>query len=70
MIRYDHTPTATTVYCECGWVELTITREGAWSVAADHERRVHPHRHQVRGAAQMRELRRNGRRDVGPDEDD
>lgn len=57
-IRYDHTPGVHTAYCDCGWIDLSLTREGAWSIAADHERRVHPHRHQVRDAAAKREARR------------
>ena len=57
-IRYDHTAYAHTVYCDCGWQDLSLTREGAWRIAADHETRVHPHRRQVRDAERIRETRR------------
>ena len=57
-IRYDRTPFAITAYCDCGWQDLSLTQEGAWMIAADHESRVHPHRRQVRDAARIRETRR------------
>ena len=57
-IRYDRTQFAVTVYCDCGWQDLSLTQESAWRIAADHEERVHPHRRQVREAARMRETRR------------
>ena len=70
-IRYDRTPYAITAYCDCGWTDLSLTQEGAWHVAADHEARVHPHRYQVRDAARIRETRREQRsNDVRNREDD
>jgi hypothetical protein len=56
-IRYDHTPDIHTAYCDCGWIDLSLTREGAWRIALEHESRVHPHRQQVREAAKKREQR-------------
>jgi hypothetical protein len=63
-VRYDITPAATTAYCDCGWRELRLTREGAWSAALEHETNVHPDRRGVREAARVRESRRH---DLGND---
>jgi hypothetical protein len=42
VIHYDRTKFAVLVWCDCGWRELMITRDGARQSAADHERNVHP----------------------------
>lgn len=57
-IRYDRSRFAVVVVCsDCGWQDLGVTQQAAWSLAADHERRAHPDQRQVRKAAWMREHR-------------
>lgn len=57
-IRYDRSRWAVVVVCDdCGWQDLGITQQAAWSLAADHEARVHPEQRQVREAARMRATR-------------
>lgn len=71
-IRYDVTPAAATVYCECGWRELTLHgRDRAQQLAAEHERRVHPGDRNVRDAARIQQTRRRlqGSSDVRTGED-
>lgn len=41
-IHYDTTPAAVTAWCECGWVELSLTPAGARRAAAEHQQQVHP----------------------------
>jgi hypothetical protein len=54
-IRYDRTSWSHVVVCtDCGWQDLGVSKEAAWSLAADHEARVHPTDHRVRNAAAKR----------------
>lgn len=54
-IKYDRSRWAVVVVCtDCGWQDLGVTQEAAWSLAADHERRAHPDQRGVREAARMR----------------
>lgn len=53
-IRYDRSRFAIVVVCSCGWQDLGITQEAAWSLAADHERRAHPDDRHAREAARQR----------------
>jgi hypothetical protein len=50
-VHFDHSAISSVVYCDCGWRELTLTREGARRLAMAHEAGVHPGRRQVRDAA-------------------
>jgi hypothetical protein len=55
-IRYDRTRWATVVVCtDCGWQDLGVTKQAAYSLAADHERRAHPEQDTVRNAARHRQ---------------
>lgn len=54
-IRYDRSRFAIVVVCSCGWQDLGITKDAAWSLAADHERRAHPTERTVRNAASHRD---------------
>ncbi len=56
-IRYDRSRWAVVVVCDCGWQDLGVTQQAAWSLAVDHETRCHPESRQVREAARMREAR-------------
>lgn len=58
-MHYDTTPAAVTAWCECGWRELSLSKDGAQRLAADHERSVHPEDHRVREAqaARLRAIR-------------
>jgi len=54
-IRYDRSRFAIVAVCtSCGWQDLGVTKEAAWSLAADHERRAHPDQRKVRRAAAER----------------
>lgn len=53
-IRYDRARFTIVVVCDCGWQDLGITKEAAWSLAADHETRAHPDQRTVRNAASHR----------------
>jgi hypothetical protein len=53
-IRYDRSRWSHVVVCSCGWQDLGVTKQAAWSLAADHERRAHPDDWQVRNAASHR----------------
>lgn len=53
-IRYDRTHFSVVIVCDCGWVDVGISKEAAWSLAADHESRAHPGSRQVRNAALKR----------------
>lgn len=54
MIRYDRTRISVVIVCDCGWQDVGISKDAAWSLAADHEARAHPERRQVRHAADQR----------------
>ena len=54
-ISYDRSRWATVVVCSCGWQDLGVTQQAAWSLAADHEARVHPDERGVREAARQRD---------------
>lgn len=55
-IKYDRSRWAVVVVCtDCGWQDLGVTQQAAWSLAADHEQRVHPESRQVREAARQRD---------------
>jgi hypothetical protein len=59
-IRYDRSKWATVLVCsDCGWQDLAVSQQAAWSLAADHERRAHPDQRGVREAARMRATRAN-----------
>jgi hypothetical protein len=53
-IRYDRSRFSIVVYCDCGWSDLGITKEAAYSLAEDHETRVHPEETRIRNAAIQR----------------
>lgn len=57
MIRYDRTTISVVIVCDCGWSDVGVSKDAAWSLAADHETRAHPGTMQVRNAAQMRRAR-------------
>jgi len=56
-IRYDRTSFSVVVYCDCSWSDVAVSKEAAWSLAADHESRAHPDRRQIREAARVRNSR-------------
>jgi hypothetical protein len=56
MIRYDRTAITVVIYCDCGWADVGVSKEAAWSLAADHESRAHPGTYQIRRAAAMRKV--------------
>ena len=57
-IKYDRSRWAIVAVCtDCGWQDLGVTQQAAWSLAADHERRVHPDQRTVREAQRVREAR-------------
>ena len=60
MIHYDITKVAVLVWCDCGWREIMITREGARRTAADHERNVHPEGSRARETLRKAEQRDRG----------
>jgi hypothetical protein len=53
-IRYDRTTISVVIYCDCGWSDVGVSKDAAWSLAADHEERAHPSSRQVREAARVR----------------
>lgn len=57
MIRYDRTRISVVITCDCGWSDVGVSNDAAWSLAADHEGRAHPGVNQVRKAASMRRAR-------------
>lgn len=56
-IRYDRTRITIVIVCDCGWSDIGVSKEAAWSLAEDHERRAHPDSRQIRGAAAVRKTR-------------
>lgn len=64
MIRYDRTRFSIVIVCDCGWSDVGVSKDAAWSLAADHETRVHPDIRQVRGAQAARESRIRSSTDV------
>ena len=58
-IRYDRSAFSVVVVCDCGWADVGVSKEAAWSLAADHEARAHPDDRHVREAARIRALRSN-----------
>jgi hypothetical protein len=56
-IRYDRTAVSVVIYCECGWADVGVSNDAAWSLALDHEVRAHPESRQVREAARVRAAR-------------
>lgn len=66
-IHFDRTRWAVVVVCDgCGWQDLGVTREAAWALAADHERRAHPEERAVRNAQSHRENYRAKKTDGTP----
>ena len=57
MIRYDRSNFTIVVACDCGWQDLVITQQAAWTIALEHETRCHPDSWQVRDAANHRKNR-------------
>lgn len=58
IIRYDRTRFSVVVVCsDCGWSDVGVSNDAAWSLAADHEERAHPERREVRHAAYVRNSR-------------
>lgn len=41
-VKLDYTACSVVAVCSCGWRALADTRTGAWSLAAAHEKQVHP----------------------------
>lgn len=41
-IKLDYTACSVVAVCSCGWRTLADSRAGAWSLAAAHEKQVHP----------------------------
>jgi hypothetical protein len=56
-IRYDRTRITVVIVCDCGWSDVGVSKEAAWSLAADHETRAHPQDWQIRNAAAVRKNR-------------
>jgi mannose-1-phosphate guanylyltransferase len=63
VIRYDRTRFSVVIVCDCGWSDVGVSNHAAWSLAADHESRVHPGTNQVREAARKRESRSSATND-------
>lgn len=57
MIHYDRTRISVVIVCDCGWTDVGVSKEAAWSLAADHETRAHPGTYQIRRAASTRKSR-------------
>lgn len=61
-IKYDRSRWAVVAVCsDCGWQDLGVTQQAAWSLAADHERRAHPDQRGVREAARQRDRYQAGK---------
>lgn len=41
-IKLDYTACSVVAVCSCGWRALADSRAGAWTLAAAHEKQVHP----------------------------
>jgi hypothetical protein len=66
-ISYDRSRWAVVVVCsDCGWQDLGVTQDAAWTLAADHEARVHPDQRTVRRAADERARYRKNSSDPEP----
>jgi hypothetical protein len=62
-MHYDLGSNTVLAWCDCGWRELSRSKELARELAIEHERTVHPDSMVVRQAAWLRERRRDRRVD-------